>query len=140
MARKAIIIAEDKKSGKWDMLADPSTTIKEQKVMFKKIKADGGKVGDKSYRETIMLFSPGKRYKFDDAKKVLAAVVLDNLTGLNEDKLLKIIKDEGLKVKFDKDHEKTRAAIRKARGGAKKVEPKDEPKVEKPEAPVTEKE
>ena len=111
MAKIAVTIGKEKKSGKWVLLSGPDVPISEQKASFKELKAAGADTFDEAH----VLFSPGKKVKFNKPTKKLVVPIVDDLTGLAEAGLKGVISAEDLPVKFSEDHEKTRAAIRAAR-------------------------
>jgi len=121
----AALIGQETKSGKWVMIAGPETPVGAQKAMFKDIAVGNGKSKLGEFREIAMPVSPFKRRKFHSPKGAPVAIVSDDLTNLAETGLKSVIEKEGLKVKFDADHEKVRAAIRKARAGNSEPEKKD---------------
>ncbi len=128
MARKAAIIVEEKDSGKWVMVVGPELPVGDQKKIFKAIKQAGGKLEDGTeVREAIMLFTPGKRYKFHNPIKKLIVAIVDDLTGLAESELMAVIKKEALTVKFSVDHDKTRDFIRDARAKLADADGSEEP-------------
>lgn len=128
----AALIGQEVKSGKWVMIAGPETAITEQKIMFKTIAVGNGKSKHGEYREIAMPISPFKRRKFHSPTGSPVSIVSDDLTNLNEPALKAVIAGESLKVQFNADHEKTRAAIRKERtAGVTTPEAKPEPEPKK---------
>jgi len=129
--RLGVTIAE-KSNGEWVTLADPSVPLDEQKALRKKIAGAGGKHGKESYKRLYIFNTSGqvKRSKFVKQLKEEKnnETVSDDLTQMAEAELNDVIKDEKLKVKFSRNHEKVRDAIRAAR--ADKPEPVTEPEPE----------
>lgn len=101
------------KKGKWEMVAGPDVPVNVQKKTFKKLRTEKSE-----YSEIQLHIGAAKKYRFGSGVTFVPAVV-DDLTQLAEDGLKKVIAKEGLKIKFDANHEATRAAIRKARAAGK---------------------
>lgn len=102
------------KKGKWEMIAGPDIPVNVQKQEFKRLRSSKS-----DYAEIQIHIGAANKYRHGSEKQTFVPAIVDDLTQLAEEGLKKVIAKEGLKVKFDVNHEATRAAIRKARESAK---------------------
>lgn len=100
--------------GKWQVLQFPDVHIRAQKQFLKGVRVAGGKV-EKTQFSQVGLAIVVKKYSFGAQGRVFAPRVVDDLTGLAEEGLKKVIAGEKLGIKFSADHEAVREAIRQAR-------------------------